>query len=289
MVAIEGDSGQIQQVIMNLIINAADAYGGQAGAVEIVTAVHTITPDTVTQWQDIGQTVQPGRYVCLSVADEGQGMDEFTLARIFDPFFTTKTTGRGLGLAAVQGIIRGHQGAIHIDSKPGKGTRFDVLFPISQNSVAISAAESVAVIGGEKTAVTPLPGNLILIVDDEKVIRNAISEVLQLKGYRVLEADNGHLAVSLYKEHAQEISLVLLDMTMPGMSGKETLHALCQQHLQAPVILMSGYNKQEIDPQTRQDVVAGFLKKPFRITTLMETISTILSVKPTNGISASVS
>jgi CheY-like chemotaxis protein len=137
--------------------------------------------------------------------------------------------------------------------------------------------------------VTPLPGNLILIVDDEKVIRNAISEVLQLKGYRVLEAGNGHLAVSLYKEHAQEISLVLLDMTMPGMSGKETLRALCQQHLQAPVILMSGYNKQEIDPQTRQDVVAGFLKKPFRITTLMETISTILSVKPTNGISASVS
>ncbi|MCA9935941.1 MAG: PAS domain S-box protein [Ardenticatenaceae bacterium] len=260
---IEANTGQIQQVVMNLITNAAEAYEGQPGTVEIETRLKTI--DSLGFWQEAAQQIQPGQYICLRVSDQGHGMNEETLIRIFDPFFTTKVSGRGLGLAAIQGIIRNHYGAMHVTSQVGQGTTFQVLFPVSDThdlTDKMPAHKSPAQIGH------------ILFVDDEDIVRCAITEILELNGNTVLQARNGNDGLALFRQFADDINLVLLDRTMPIMAGDEVLQTIRKTHPNVPVLMLSGYDEPEA---TKQTAVTQFLKKPFKMDTLLAYINEMLS------------
>jgi PAS domain S-box-containing protein len=250
---VEGDEGQLQQVIMNLVVNAAEAIGEREGWVEVSTRIEKTSAPLVSDLLP-SQELPAGEYVVLQVADNGAGMDDVTRAKIFDPFFTTKFTGRGLGLAAVLGIIRGHGGTIRVSSHPGIGTCFQVYFPACARTVErnlFSLANDS--IHGSGT---------VLIVDDEEIVRVAARTVLESFGYTVLEAENGREAMRVYERHNGEVTVVLLDMTMPVMSGVETMTHLLALDPDVTVIATSGYNESEA-MQIFGSSIAGFIQKPF--------------------------
>jgi PAS domain S-box-containing protein len=250
---IDGDEGQLQQVIMNLVVNASEAIGEKDGWVEVSTRLEVANSPLFSDLLP-SQELSPGDYVVLQVADNGSGMDDATRAKIFDPFFTTKFTGRGLGLAAVLGIIRGHRGTIRVSSQPGIGTCFQVFFPASRKTVERSLFSlSNDTFQGTGT---------ILVVDDEEIVRVAARTVLESFGYNVFEAENGREAVRVYERHPDEISVVLLDMTMPVMSGVETLQHLLKIDPAAVVIATSGYNEAEAK-QIFGNSISGFIQKPY--------------------------
>ena len=252
--AIDGDAAQIQQLIMNLVINGAEAIGDDVGRVVVTTGLKEV--DETYLRQSFGPSeISPGEYVLLDVNDSGCGMDKETLARIFDPFFTTKFAGRGLGLAAVVGIVRGHKGALRVYSTPGAGSSFKVLFPVSRSQAPKRAAER---------AVMDLQGSgTILVIDDEEPIRQIARSTLTRYGYAVLTAENGPQGIELLREHASEVSLVLLDMTMPLLSGEETLHQLRAISPSVPIVLCSGYHEVEFEQRFAGQGAAGFIQKPF--------------------------
>ena len=257
-VVVEADVAQVRQVVMNLLLNAADAIGQQQGAISISTGVATCPAD---YFQDarIGQTLPAGRYAYIEVTDTGCGMDADTQAKMFDPFFTTKFTGRGLGLASVLGIVRGHHGAIKIRSAPGEGTTVTVFFPYRADA-------------GEGTA-RPTPSaaeswrgsGVILVADDEDAVRNLSRKILERAGFGVVCAADGAEAIERFREHAQQLSLVLLDMTMPRLSGEETLRALRRlpRGTDVPIILTSGYSAEEAGTRFEGHGIVSFIHKPF--------------------------
>ncbi|HEY3835154.1 MAG TPA: PAS domain S-box protein [Bryobacteraceae bacterium] len=250
---VEGDEGQLQQVIMNLVVNAAEAIGEREGWVEVSTRSELVSAPLVSDLLP-SQELSPGDYIVLQVSDNGSGMDDITRAKIFDPFFTTKFTGRGLGLAAVLGIIRGHRGTIRVSSHPGVGTCFQVYFPATGKSLERSlAALSNDSIHGSGT---------ILVVDDEEIVRVAARTVLENFGYNILEAENGREGLRVYDRHRGEVCVVLLDMTMPVMSGVETMQKLLQMDREVVVIATSGYNESEA-MQIFGSSISGFIQKPF--------------------------
>ena len=219
-----------------------------------------------------GDDIAPGHYILLEVHDTGQGMDQATLSRIFDPFFTTKFTGRGLGLAAVLGIVRGHKGAIKVYSHPGQGTTFKVFFPLAREKGSVAAPPAVP---------TDFRGSAtILIVDDEDVVLRMAQSTLERYGYQVLVAVNGREAVDIFKQQPDRVALVLLDMTMPVLSGEETLHELKRIRPNVRVIASSGYNEVEALRRFGQGV-RGFLQKPYRAAQLAEKIKTSLASSAT--------
>ncbi len=266
---VEADAGQMQQVIMNLILNGADALGNKPGAVTVTTAVQTLQETTFKGWQFTGEALAPGTYVVLEVHDNGRGMDKETVQRIFDPFFTTKHTGRGLGLAVVLGIVRGHRGGIRVYSEPGKGTIFRVLLPVTNQQVYQALPE---------TAVAPhaKPAAHILVVDDEQPVRETIADMLELAGYTVSLAASGHAAIDLYRAHAEVIDLVLLDLSMPDMNGEETFRVLRAINPAVLVLLSSGYNEVEATRRFVGQRLAGFLQKPFSAEMLLAKIEELL-------------
>ncbi len=261
-VLIEADAGQIQQLVMNLVINAAEAIEKPPGTVVVTTRVEDLDAEYVRE-NMAGDNVVPGRFMMLEVHDNGKGMDEATIAKIFDPFFTTKFTGRGLGLAAVIGIVRGHRGAIKVYSHPGQGTTFKVFLPVARDQTRIPAvADGALNLRGDET---------ILLVDDEESVQQMARTTLELYGYKVLQATNGREALEIFELKSWSISLVLLDMTMPVMSGEETLKRLKQIDPDVLVIASSGYN--EIEALRRFGTgVFGFLQKPYRAATLARTV-----------------
>jgi CheY-like chemotaxis protein len=238
---------------MNLVVNASEAIGEKEGWVEVSTRVEKTTSPLVSDLLP-SQELPAGEYVVLQVADNGSGMDDATRARIFDPFFTTKFTGRGLGLAAVLGIIRGHRGTVRVSSQPGIGTCFQVFFPASRKTVE----RPLCMLSGDSVQ----GSGTILVVDDEEIVRVAARTVLETFGYTVLEGENGREALRVYERHAGEVSVVLLDMTMPVMSGVETLHQLLKLDPDAVVIATSGYNESEA-MQIFGSSIAGFIQKPY--------------------------
>jgi PAS domain S-box-containing protein len=268
-ILIDADSGQIQQLVMNLVINGAEAIGAAGGRVVVSTQLQQIDSQFVAD-NFSGEAIEPGQYLLLQVQDTGVGMDEATLARIFDPFFTTKFTGRGLGLAAVLGIVRGHRGAIKVYSNPGKGTAFKVFFPVTHGQILPKSPALVSDLRGSAT---------VLVVDDEAVVQRLARTTLERYGYTVLMAGNGKEALEKLASAAGEVALVLLDMTMPIMSGEETLTRLKVTYPAVKVIASSGYN--EIEAMRRFGAgISGFLQKPYRAAQLVEKVKLILMDAP---------
>ena len=265
---IDGDAAQIQQLVMNLVINGAEAITGKTGTVTVMTCLKQV--DRMYLQQSFGSSdISPGSYVLLEVTDTGSGMDEATMARIFDPFFTTKFAGRGLGLAAALGIVRGHSGALRVHSVVREGSTFSVLFPVSGKLKPGDRPKPVeASLNGTGT---------ILVIDDEELVRHAATSALARYGYSVLTADNGPRGLELLREHAGTVSLVLLDMTMPIMSGEETFKRLQALRPDVRVILCSGYHEIEFERRFSTQGPAGFIQKPFTSIALAEGVKMALS------------
>lgn len=265
--AVSADIAQVQQIVMNLVINGAEAIGDQRGTVLVTTGVQGIDEFYVHSLFS-SEGIEPGTYVYLEVHDTGCGMDEATKMRIFDPFFTTKFTGRGLGLAAVLGIVRGHKGAMKVYSSPGKGTTFKVFFPAS-NATVVGPAPEVMSFRGE---------GLALVVDDDQGVREAASRLLEYFGFSVLQAVNGRDGAEQFSKHASDVVVVILDMTMPEMNGEETFREIRRMRADVPVILTSGYNEIEATRRFTAKGLAGFLQKPFTPKELTQKLS--LALKP---------
>ncbi len=253
---IAADPTQLRQVVMNLITNASDALDGQEGTITVATGVRDLTAHELDA-DCTKQPPRPGPYVHVEVTDTGRGMSADTVTRMFDPFFSTKIAGRGLGLAAVLGIVRSHGGAIFVRSAPGQGTTCSVHFPVA---VGAAVAQQVA-----------QPGRRLLVIDDEPIVVVAVKEILELEGYAVATAHGGQDAIEMFRRDPASFSGVLLDMTMPRMAGIDVMRELRAIYADVRVILMSGYERsraaQLADPPT------GFLQKPFRSEDLLDAIA----------------
>ena len=261
---VEADTAQLQQIFMNLVINAAEACGDGSGSVSIGTAVEEVDDHHMRGTFGLA-ALQPGTYLSLEVTDTGEGMDEETRARIFDPFFTTKFTGRGLGLSAVLGIVRAHKGAIHVYSEPGQGSTFKVLFPAAGRHFDEEPRKP-------KVAQNSAGSGTVLLIDDEEMVRRMGRSALERFGYRVMEAENGRAAIDLFDECGDDVDIVILDLTMPVMSGAETLAALRRMRPDLPIVLSSGFSQTEVTVRFGRNELAGFLQKPYTAAQLTETV-----------------
>ncbi|MGA3238259.1 MAG: response regulator [Bryobacteraceae bacterium] len=264
--AIQADKTQIEQLAMNLIINAAEANQGNAGAVTVTTASRNVSAAELGAF--LTEQKKGGDYVVLEVRDTGTGMDQETLKRIFDPFFSTKFLGRGLGLSAALGIIRGHKGALKVTSAPAQGTVFEVLFPAAADAPVRPASREEAALARGRGAV--------LVVDDEEIVRNMAQKALTRAGYEVLLAGNGAEALAVFSRNVRRISLVLLDLVMPVMSGEEALPHLLSMNPDAPVIVSSGHGEEECRVRLKEPRVAGFLQKPYTAASLAAKVHAVL-------------
>lgn len=264
---VEADVAQMQQIIMNLIINGAEAIGEEGGAVQVETAVSHITETQLRHWPVTGLRPDVGQYVSLTVRDTGSGMDVQTVERIFDPFYTTKFTGRGLGLSAVQGIIRGHAGGLRVTSQPGEGTEFCVLLPAAVPKQS----------GARAAAAPALPGwqGTVLVIDDEDAVREMLVDMLAMHKLTVLTAVDGAGGIERFRQYQTHIDLVILDLSMPGMNGEETLARLKQIRPDVPVLLSSGYNEVEIDQRFATLEAVGFLQKPYEMESLRAALAAV--------------
>ncbi|HEU5077849.1 MAG TPA: response regulator [Opitutaceae bacterium] len=267
--AMQGDATQIRQVVMNLVINAAEAIGDKAGLITVRTSSVYATSEYLEEMAR-DEKVGPGNFVCLEVVDTGPGMDGDTLLRIFDPFFTTKFTGRGLGLAAVLGIVRGHKGAIKAYSQMGGGTALKILFP------ALDQAATPPELLMQPTAERQNAG-LILLVDDEEAVRNVAVRVLQKAGFDVLIAEDGEKAVEMVRSRGNSISTVLLDLTMPRMDGEEAFRQMREANRSIPIIVMSGFSEQDTAARFAGQGLSGFVPKPFTGAMLVSKIQAVIA------------
>ncbi len=263
---IKGDPAQIRQVIMNLVINAAEAIGDKSGVVTVSTGARYCDAGYLQETFD-GVALPEGLFVSLEVSDTGCGIDKETQSRIFEPFFTTKFAGRGLGMSAVLGIMRGHKGALKVYSEPGKGTTFLLLFPASADAGAKATGEAAS------------PGShwcgsgTVLLVDDEETVLAVGRSMLEKLGFSVITAQDGREAVTTYAARGNEIAFVVMDLTMPHMSGEEAFRELRRINPEVKVFISSGYSEWEITARFTGKSLAGFIQKPYQMTALQETLS----------------
>ena len=266
---IEVDSAQIQQVIMNLLINASDAVGSGPGNVGVRIAKTELMASRLSPF--IQATVPSGPYVLIEIRDNGSGMTPETMKRIFDPFFTTKFTGRGLGLAAVLGIVKGHHGDIEVESQKGLGTTFRILLPAAKRTVILRKQNDYVPAG-------PATGQTILVVDDEEIIRAMATVALTSRGFRVIVASNGLEALEILSANPG-ISLIILDLTMPVMTGEQVIPLIQLRHPSIPIILSSGFGEVELSARFSSLGIAGFLRKPYIISDLITRVTGTLNNK----------
>ncbi len=268
---VEADATQLRQVVMNLITNASDAVGDRAGTVTVSTGlVHA--DRAYLAGIDFGDSLVEGPYVYFDVSDTGCGMNRETQRKVFEPFFTTKQTGRGLGLAAVLGIVRGHKGGLRVYSESGRGTAFRVYLPAS--GACGEEPENATGAGGASEQRTGR--GCILLVDDDAMVREVTRDMLEEHGFTVLTAADGVEGVERFREHTQAITAVVLDMTMPRMNGEETYRELRKLRRDIPVIICSGYNEQDTGVSFADKTISGFVHKPYRATTLLNKLEELI-------------
>ena len=266
--AVLGDATQLRQVVMNLVINASEAVGEKSGFISITTGL-TRADSAYLAGTFFAPDLPEGDYVYLEVADNGGGMSPEIQARIFDPFFTTKFAGRGLGLAAVLGIIRGHKGALKVFSEAGWGTTFKILLPCAEGPAELPPAVTPPLDGwrGSGTA---------LVVDDEETVRVTTARMLEALGFTTQLADNGRTGVEAFRAAPAAFAIVVLDLTMPHMDGEEAFHKIIEIRPDARVLLMSGFNEQEAIARFAGKGLAGFIQKPFNISALSEKLQQVI-------------
>jgi PAS domain S-box-containing protein len=269
--SIMADSSQIRQVILSLIINSSEAIGEKSGTVQVKT--DRLKMNRASFADDyLDPNLREGEYIYLEVTDSGPGMEANIKNRIFDPFFTTKFSGRGLGLAVVLGIVRGHNGTLKVWSKPGKGSSIRVLFPIMEKKNKMKTREKSNHDEEKRDAKT------ILVVDDEEAVLDVTSNMLESAGFKVLKATDGREGVDVFSRHKERITLVLLDTTMPNMNGEEAFQELTRIEPKIKVILSSGYSEQEATSHFIGQGLAGFIQKPYSLNQLIDKINEVLEV-----------
>ena len=263
------DAVQIRQVVLNLVNNAAEAIDHEHGRIVLRTGLAHLDEADLQRFE-FGDRLAPGAYAFVEVADNGAGISPDNRRRIFEPFFSTRMDGRGLGLAAVLGIIRGHRGGVAVDSTPGEGTTFRVILPVSDAEEASDPVQPVP----PPDVVHPVAPATILLVEDEHAVREVGATLMRRAGYAVLEASTGREALALHREYGDEIALVVLDRAMPGLDGTETLRRLREQGYAGPVVVCSGFDKGDFD-----DIDAApdaFLPKPYTGAELLRVVWAVL-------------
>ncbi|MBU1219354.1 response regulator [Myxococcota bacterium] len=264
---ISGDASQIRQVLMNIIINAFESIKTPPGIISISTGISEYSEDFLMDTQGFAE-ITSGEYVFIKVRDTGEGMAKDTIEKIFDPFFTTKNSGRGLGLGSALGIVRSHKGVFKVESELGKGSTFTLLFPPSQEPENIRPQiDDISTYAGD---------GIILIIDDEEWVRIVVKNTLRKFGYTVLTASDGMEGIRIFATNQEKIRLVLLDMMMPGLSGRETFNELSLLEPEIPVLLTSGYSEEEAFKRFGKNSIAGFIQKPFTPINLVRAIKNIL-------------
>jgi len=265
--AVQGDATQIQQVVMNLITNGSDSLEGRSGTIRVVTEV---VDASESYFRDafVADDLPPGQYCVLEIRDDGSGIAPDAVHKIFDPFYTTKFAGRGLGLAAVLGIVRSHRGAIKLDSEPERGTCFRVYLPADGGPVEATLDK----VDSPSTADESFTGRgTVLVVDDEEMVRNVAAIMLEKRGFDVVMAGDGREALDVFGR-TDDVSLVLLDMTMPKMDGQETYHELRRIDSTVAIVISSGFGMQDASRRFRDDPPDGFVQKPYRVDELMRAV-----------------
>jgi CheY-like chemotaxis protein len=253
--------------VTNLVTNAIESIGNNAGEIVVTVGVRTAAEMTHIKFHPQDWKPDDMPYACISVQDTGSGMDADTLEKVFDPFFSTHFTGRGLGLPVSLGIVKAHNGAIAVVSETGKGSQFTVYFPLSADTPQQFR------IAGPAAPPTDITQRLILVVDDEPMVRKMVQTMLVHFGYEVISAADGYEAMKLFDENKDDIRCVLLDLTMPGMNGWETLAALRRIRPNVPVILASGYDEANVMGEDHTERPQVFLHKPYRMADLKATLS----------------
>ena len=277
----EGDKSRLWQLISNLVANAAESYDENHGGVVTITAGDQVFDETYLSetvpdvWMGYEPPFSASRFVYIDVADQGGGMNPVDRNRIFEPFFSTKFQGRGLGLAAALGIVRGLKGYIRIDSEPNRGTTVRVLLPVASDRVAVVPEKETSP-SAPPPAENPTGAGLILLVDDDDQIRHLLQRMLERLGYDTVCASGGAAALEIFTEKRKAVDLVLCDLSMPGMSGIEVLENLRAQDKDIPVILSSGYSEDDLKERYRNKGFSGFLQKPYRMKTLGRMLEEVL-------------
>ena len=264
--SIKADASQIRQVVMNLILNAAEAIGTEQGNITVSLDIAAIESGQGEK-EYLGKEIAPGSYICLKVTDNGCGMDEETKQRIFEPFYTTKFTGRGLGMSAVLGIIKAHNGALQLTSQVGFGTTFTVYLPVQSSKTVGDLLPLVSLM--------PWQGDgTVLLVEDEPQVSMVAKALLQALGFSVLLAENGQIALEMYQKHAEYITLVLTDIGMPVMDGYQLIHKLKTLNPELPIIVSSGFGDAEVTSHIHENI-AGVVSKPYSFGQLREVLKRV--------------
>ena len=265
---VEADATQLRQIVMNLVINASEAIGDRSGIIALTTGLTRVDRQYLTTTY-LAPELPEGDYIFLEVSDNGCGMPPEIKARIFDPFYTTKFTGRGLGLAAVLGIVHGHRGALKVYSEPGKGSSFKIILPIAAG-LPTYTGESPGSVTRWRSA------GRILVVDDEETVRAVAARLLESLGFQVTLAEDGRAGVAAFEREPDAFRLVLMDLTMPHHDGVQAFSLMRRVRPEVKVILMSGFNEQDAIANFTGKGLAGFLQKPYDLATLTERLRTAL-------------
>jgi PAS domain S-box-containing protein len=267
---IKADASQIRQVVMNLIINAAESIGESQGEVKVSLA-KSVIKESQSEKDYLGKIIHPGLYVCLEVTDNGCGMDNDTYTRIFEPFYTTKFTGRGLGMSAVLGIVTAHNGALQLFSQLGKGTTFKVYLPVQMSG----AGKEGTLDHSSKAEPWQGSGTILLVEDEEQVMQIAKAMLYEL-GFNVIEARDGKEGLELYQKNAVDITMVVSDMGMPVMDGYEMIRELKKLNSELPIIISSGFGEVDVTSRIPREYISGLICKPYNFAHLSEVLKRVL-------------
>ncbi|MBU2502172.1 PAS domain-containing protein [bacterium] len=260
-----GDATQVRQVILNLVLNASEAMEETGGRIVVGAGTREFSRSELdTDFH--AETLEPGVFTFLRVVDEGPGMDEQTRERAFEPFFTTRFTGRGLGLSAVLGIVRSHRGALRLETEPGRGAAFTLIFPVLNEEKTEAEDLSLPVSGSVNSPMT------LLLVEDESMVLDLAAGMLERLGVSTIPAADGRRAMAAYREHRDRIDGVLLDLTMPVMDGEETFMELRRLDPRLPIVICSGYSEKEVERRFFGKGLTGFLSKPYSLASLRDVL-----------------